>query len=270
MADVEGLSEVCARADALLVLDDAHAVFGEGAPACRDTACLRVGTLSKALGSQGGYVAGPRSWIDLLINRARSFIFTTGLSAGECRGSPSRSGDLPVIRGGCPASHPATPHRHRPPRSWHADHPDHDWRRDRRRWTPPTVCCSAGCWSPPSARPRCRPAPAGCGCPCPPPTPRPTSPGWSKRSKSWREAAPGGGDQRYRNRGGQDVHRRPTPPRAGRSGAIRGGPQTGPVLLAREMRPTARSSLGRRANQPSVVCPAHRSYPLRHGPADGG
>ena len=43
-------------------------------------ACLRVGTLSKALGSQGGNVTGPRAWIDLLINRARSFIFTTGLS----------------------------------------------------------------------------------------------------------------------------------------------------------------------------------------------
>lgn len=100
VADVEGLSEVCARAGALLVLDDAHAVFGEGEPggpggaggaggpggtggpgaASAGRACLRVGTLSKALGSQGGYVTGPRSWIDLMINRARSFIFTTGLS----------------------------------------------------------------------------------------------------------------------------------------------------------------------------------------------
>jgi 8-amino-7-oxononanoate synthase len=80
VADVDGLAEVCARADALLVLDDAHAVFGEGSQVGCDTACLRVGTLSKALGSQGGYVTGPRSWIDLLLNRARSFIFTTGLS----------------------------------------------------------------------------------------------------------------------------------------------------------------------------------------------
>jgi 8-amino-7-oxononanoate synthase len=80
VADVEGLGEVCARADALLVLDDAHAVFNEGARPGGDAAYLRVGTLSKMLGSQGGYVAGPRSWIDLLINRARSFIFTTGLS----------------------------------------------------------------------------------------------------------------------------------------------------------------------------------------------
>jgi 8-amino-7-oxononanoate synthase len=81
VADVKGLSEMCARAGALLVLDDAHAVLGEGAAlASPGPPCLRVGTLSKALGSQGGYVTGPRSWIDLLINRARSFIFTTGLS----------------------------------------------------------------------------------------------------------------------------------------------------------------------------------------------
>jgi 8-amino-7-oxononanoate synthase len=80
VADVKGLAEVCTRAGALLVLDDAHAVFGEGGLDRPDTACLRVGTLSKALGSQGGYVAGPRSWMDLLINRSRSFIFTTGLA----------------------------------------------------------------------------------------------------------------------------------------------------------------------------------------------
>ncbi len=72
----------CVRqADALLVLDDAHAVFGEGLAAGGATACLRVGTLSRgARLPGGGYVAGPRSWIDLLINRARSFIFTTGLA----------------------------------------------------------------------------------------------------------------------------------------------------------------------------------------------
>jgi 8-amino-7-oxononanoate synthase len=80
VADVGALSEMCAHTGALLVLDDAHAVFGEGALASPGPACLRVGTLSKALGSQGGYVTGPRPWIELLVNRARSFIFTTGLS----------------------------------------------------------------------------------------------------------------------------------------------------------------------------------------------
>jgi 7-keto-8-aminopelargonate synthetase-like enzyme len=41
---------------------------------------LRVGTLSKTLGSQGGFVAGRRLLIDTLVNRSRSFIFTTALA----------------------------------------------------------------------------------------------------------------------------------------------------------------------------------------------
>ena len=39
-----------------------------------------VATLSKALGSQGGFVAASGEAVDLLVNRARSFIYTTGLS----------------------------------------------------------------------------------------------------------------------------------------------------------------------------------------------
>ena len=79
VAPVAGLSEICARYGALLVLDDAHLVFpAEATDSGAHT--LRIGTLSKTLGSQGGYICGPRSWIDLLVNRARSFIFTTGLA----------------------------------------------------------------------------------------------------------------------------------------------------------------------------------------------
>jgi 8-amino-7-oxononanoate synthase len=71
----------------LMVLDDAHAVFPtpEVDPG---VVCLRVGTLSKTLGSQGGFVSGPVRWIELLINRARPFIFSTGLApaaAGAAR-----------------------------------------------------------------------------------------------------------------------------------------------------------------------------------------
>jgi 8-amino-7-oxononanoate synthase len=79
VADVAGLSSLCARGGALLVLDDAHAVF-DPPPVDPATSCVRVGTLSKALASQGGYVIAPRRWVDFLVNRARSFIFTTGLA----------------------------------------------------------------------------------------------------------------------------------------------------------------------------------------------
>jgi 8-amino-7-oxononanoate synthase len=79
VAPLAELSAVCARAGALLVVDDAHAVF-DLPPVDGEAVCLRVGTLSKALGSQGGFVAAGRRWIDLLVNRGRSFIFTTGLA----------------------------------------------------------------------------------------------------------------------------------------------------------------------------------------------
>lgn len=83
--DVAPLAEIaslCARYDTLLIVDEAHAVL---APQLHNLPCelLRVGTLSKTLGSMGGWVAGSRSLIELLINRARPFIFTTGLSPAD-------------------------------------------------------------------------------------------------------------------------------------------------------------------------------------------
>lgn len=75
-APVAALAEVCAAHGALLVLDEAHAVLGP--PVDRtDAEVLRVGTLSKMLGSLGGFVAGPSPLIELVLNRARPFIFTT-------------------------------------------------------------------------------------------------------------------------------------------------------------------------------------------------
>jgi 8-amino-7-oxononanoate synthase len=41
-----------------------------------------MGTLSKAVGAYGGYVAGPAAFVDLLTNRARSLVYTTGLPPG--------------------------------------------------------------------------------------------------------------------------------------------------------------------------------------------
>jgi len=82
VAPVEGLAERCAHHGALLVLDEAHAVLGPDAD-LDGVDHLRVGTLSKYLGSLGGFVAGPQAFVDLLVNRARSFIFTTATSPAD-------------------------------------------------------------------------------------------------------------------------------------------------------------------------------------------
>ena len=77
-APVADIAAACRRHDALLVLDEAHHVLGPDlGPDLVDTDVLRVGTLSKTLGSLGGFVAGARPFIDFLENRARSYIFTT-------------------------------------------------------------------------------------------------------------------------------------------------------------------------------------------------
>ena len=76
-ADLPALFELCAREGALLVLDEAHAVLGPAADVPPELAVLRIGTLSKTLGSLGGFVAGPVRYVELVENLARSYIFTT-------------------------------------------------------------------------------------------------------------------------------------------------------------------------------------------------
>ena len=85
-APVDDLVESTARTGALLVLDEAHAVFGPeppiddmGTPAH----VVRMTTLSKTLGSLGGVVAGSHAVVDLLINSARPYIFTTAPSPAD-------------------------------------------------------------------------------------------------------------------------------------------------------------------------------------------
>jgi 8-amino-7-oxononanoate synthase len=71
--------------DDVLFVDEAHAlgVAGpQGAGLARgldDPRAIVMGTLSKALGAHGGFVAGPAPLIDLLVNRARTFVFDTAL-----------------------------------------------------------------------------------------------------------------------------------------------------------------------------------------------
>jgi 8-amino-7-oxononanoate synthase len=83
VAPVDKLLDVCAHHGALLVLDEAHAVLGPAFEMRDDVTVLRVGTLSKMLGALGGFVAGPRRYTDLLVNRARTYIFTTASTPAD-------------------------------------------------------------------------------------------------------------------------------------------------------------------------------------------
>ncbi len=76
-APLTGLAALAQRADAWLMVDDAHDLtFGE---ADKIEVPLRIGTLSKALGGYGGYLCASRAVIDLIRNRARTLIYSTGL-----------------------------------------------------------------------------------------------------------------------------------------------------------------------------------------------
>jgi 8-amino-7-oxononanoate synthase len=87
IAPLEDLAELAGRYGATLVVDEAHAIgiMGEkGGGVCRIPgneidADVVIGTLSKALGGYGGFVACSQTMRSFLINRARSFIFSTGL-----------------------------------------------------------------------------------------------------------------------------------------------------------------------------------------------
>src|SRR6185312_11649147 len=79
------ISASCRRHDAWLLVDDAHGLGvvgdGRGVGALFPDASvdLAMGTLSKALGSYGAYVCASEAVVELVRNRARSFVYTTGL-----------------------------------------------------------------------------------------------------------------------------------------------------------------------------------------------
>lgn len=92
--DLCQLPEILAIAQAfncMVLVDEAHATGVLGATGagcvehfgCTGQPLIQVGTLSKALGSLGGYVAGSASLIDFLKNRAASWIYTTALSPSD-------------------------------------------------------------------------------------------------------------------------------------------------------------------------------------------
>jgi 8-amino-7-oxononanoate synthase len=84
--DLRALSQACTEAGAGFYVDEAHAlgVYGpEGRGRCAEAGVVPdvlVGTLGKALGAGGAFVAGSETLQRWLWNRARSFVFSTGLS----------------------------------------------------------------------------------------------------------------------------------------------------------------------------------------------
>ncbi|MCG9129808.1 8-amino-7-oxononanoate synthase [Candidatus Poribacteria bacterium] len=87
IAPLQDIFQLSKTYDAMLLVDDAHG-FGVLGEKGRGTVShcglegediIQMGTLSKAVGALGGYVSGSRQLIELLINKARGFIFTTGL-----------------------------------------------------------------------------------------------------------------------------------------------------------------------------------------------
>jgi 8-amino-7-oxononanoate synthase len=96
-APLPDLVDIARRFDCLLVVDEAHATGILGAhgrgltelhlsipnneqQTTNNEHIIKIGTLSKALGSQGGFVCGSRTLIDWLVNTARPYIFSTALA----------------------------------------------------------------------------------------------------------------------------------------------------------------------------------------------
>lgn len=87
IADLQKLVELKHKYNCILVLDEAHAfgVFGKtGLGVCEDLGIINdidliVGTFGKAIGSMGAFATGKKELIEYLINKARSFIFSTAL-----------------------------------------------------------------------------------------------------------------------------------------------------------------------------------------------
>ncbi|MCQ2367969.1 MAG: 6-carboxyhexanoate--CoA ligase [Kiritimatiellae bacterium] len=92
--DLPRFLEVCREGGAMSMIDEAHSTGVLGATGrgiCEHFGSahpdVMLGTLSKALGSEGGYVAGSKVLVDYLRNKARSFIFSTAYNPGSAAAS---------------------------------------------------------------------------------------------------------------------------------------------------------------------------------------
>ncbi|NEX18324.1 MAG: 8-amino-7-oxononanoate synthase [Halochromatium sp.] len=92
LAPIPALASLASHSDALLMVDDAHGIgvlgaggrgslehLGLDGPEAQAAVPILVGTLGKAIGTFGAFVAGSAELVELLIQRARSYIYTTAL-----------------------------------------------------------------------------------------------------------------------------------------------------------------------------------------------
>ncbi len=108
-APLAGLLDLAARFDAILLVDEAHALGAAGPRGAGLTADLpmadgrlvTLGTLGKSLAAAGGFITGRADFRELLVNRARSFLFDTALPP------PTAAAALAALR--AVAAHPEWP-----------------------------------------------------------------------------------------------------------------------------------------------------------------
>lgn len=93
IAPLDRISELANRYDAYVIVDDAHATGVVGKNGRGTSEYFGVlpdivnGTLSKAVGTEGGFAAGSHAFIEFLINHARTFIFQTAIPPASCAAS---------------------------------------------------------------------------------------------------------------------------------------------------------------------------------------
>ncbi|MBM4763029.1 8-amino-7-oxononanoate synthase [Bacillus sp. B15-48] len=93
IAPLDRIMQLAKQHDAYVIVDDAHAtgVLGENGRGTSEYFGVQpdvvIGTLSKAIGTEGGFVAGSKVLIDFLLNHARTFIFQTAMPPAICAAS---------------------------------------------------------------------------------------------------------------------------------------------------------------------------------------